>query len=208
MFFFFIYASFRSKVEANWPALAYFSAVIALTSLLKEKWAERKRIFKGVVWAAFFISFLSTALAHLQPLYQIIPLSAAHDPTSQLQGWKYLGERIEGVAKFGGKEEGVFLLTPQHQLVGEAMFYTKRRYPIYQWAAPWRLNNLSVANAPPNGSAAIFFSEDQEELPEGVAFLFQSCVKVEEVAIKRQSELVRIHPIWKCNGFKKEKLKA
>ncbi len=205
---FFIYASFRSKVEANWPALAYFSAVITLTSLLREKWAEMKNLWKGVVWAALFISFLSTALAHLQPFYQIIPLSAAHDPTSQLRGWKFLGENIKKVAQSKEKEEEVFLLSPKHQLVGEAMFYTKRRYPIYQWDAPRRLNNLSATNTPPNGSTAIFFSEGQEGLPEGVAFLFDSCVKVQEVVIKRQSELVRTHPIWKCNGFKKEKLAA
>jgi len=205
---FFAYASLRSKVEANWPALAYFSAVVALIWLLKEKWGEWKSFPKGLVGVAVFVSFLSTVVAHLQPFYQIIPLSPAHDPTSQLKGWRILGERILEVARANGKGEQVFLLTPQHQLVGEAMFYTQQRYPVYQWNAPLRINNLSAGNAPPNGSRAIFFSENEENLPKDVASLFQSCAKVEDVVIYRKSELVRKHPIWKCAGFNKEKLKG
>lgn len=204
---FFAYASLRSKVEANWPALAYFSSVIALIWLLKEKWTKWKRFSKAIVGAAIFISFLSTVVAHLQPIYQLIPLSADHDPTSQLSGWRDLGERILELAKSNGKGDQVFLLTPQHQLVGEAMFYTQRRYPIYQWNAPMRINHLAVGNAPADGSTAIFFTEGQESLPEGVGSLFHSCQKVEEVVVRRKSELVRKHPIWKCAGFDKDKLK-
>lgn len=205
---FFAYTSLRSKVEANWPALAYFSCVIALVCLLKENWPKWKRFPKGIVGIAVLISFLSTVVAHLQPFIKIIPLSAAHDPTSQLKGWRILGERILEVAKSSGKGDQVFLLTPQHQLVGEAMFYTQRRYPIYQWNAPMRINNLGAGNAPADGSVAIFFSENEESLPAGVADLFQACQKVEEVVIKRDSELVRKNLIWKCAGFNKEKLKA
>lgn len=205
---FFAYASLRSKIEANWPALTYFSAGVALVYLIKERWAKWGSYKRGLIWMAVLIAFLSTFLAHLQPIYPFLPLRAGHDPTSQLRGWKILGERIKEVAKSIENDGKIFLLTPQHQLVGEAMFYTERRYPIYQWDAPMRLNNLSASNAPQNGWAAIFFTENQESLPKEIALLFKSCTKLETLVIHRNSEIIRTHPMWKCEQFNIEKLKA
>lgn len=203
---FFAYTSLRSKVEANWPALAYFSAVVALVWLVREKWKEWRCWPRRLIWVAGLIAFLSTGLAHLQPIYALIPISAAHDPTSQLSGWRILGEGIKSVARSVAGEKEVFLLTPQHQLVGEAMFYTQRRYAIYQWEAPKRINNLAVSNAPPDGSSAIYFTENEEDLPEKIAALFQSCTKLEPLIVYRKSEIVRVHPMWHCHGFKRNLL--
>ena len=82
------------------------------------------------------------------------------------------------------------------------MFYTQAKFPVYQWDAPERINNLSVIHAPPAGSQAIFFTEDGNELPHGLAPLFDSCEKLEPLVIRRNSSPVRTHPIWKCSGFK------
>jgi hypothetical protein len=98
--------------------------------------------------------------------------------------------------------KGIFLLTPRHQFVGEGMFYTEAKIPTYQWDAPLRINHLSARNAPPAGSQAIYFSEGGNDLPAGVASLFQSCERVEPLVIKRDSVPIRTHPFWKCAGFK------
>jgi hypothetical protein len=99
-----------------------------------------------------------------------------------------------------GKE--IFLVSPRYHLVGEAMFYTQAKFPVYQWDAPGRINNLSVTHEPPAGSQAIFFTEDGNELPHGLGPLFDSCEKLEPLVIRRNSSPVRTHPIWKCSGFK------
>jgi len=52
------------------------------------------------------------------------------------------------------------------------------------------------------GSQAIFFNEDGDDLPPGLAPLFESCEKLETLLIRRYSSPVRHHPIWKCSGFK------
>lgn len=203
---FFAYTSWRSKVEANWPALAYLAAIIALAGIIEEKWPRWQRVTRGVIWAGGLMAFLFTLLGHLQPLYALVPLPAAKDPTSQLYGWRTLGERIKKMAESIDQGGKVFLLTPHHQLVGEGMFYTQRKYPIYQWNAPLRINNLSLANAPQDGYGAIFFTENQEDLPKEVASLFNSCEKLETLKIWRTSEVVRTHPMWKCQGFKRQNI--
>jgi undecaprenyl-diphosphatase len=202
IFVFFAFTSLRSKVEANWPALAYFSALLALAGIAGEEWGEWKKGKRGFAWATAVSALLITIVVHIQPIYPIVPIAPKRDPTSQLFGWRILAERIREVARSMDPGKQIFLLTPQYQLVGEGMFYTQAKIPIYQWDAPQRINNLSVDNAPPVGSQAIFFTEGGSELPQGLAPLFDSCEKLEPLVIRRNSSLVRTHPIWKCSGFK------
>ena len=199
---FFAYASIRSRVEGNWPALAYFSGLVAMAGLAVEawsRWGRGRRIFS---WAAVLISFLFAVVAHLQPLHAVVPLDARDDPTSQLLGWRALGGRILEAAQTLDPARGVFLLTPRHQLVGEGMFYTFAKFPVYQWEATNRINNLSPSNSPPRGSQGIFFTEGGDDLPKGLEPLFESCEKLEPFLVRRNSSVVRTHPIWKCTGFK------
>lgn len=199
---FFAYTSLRSKVEANWPALAYFSALVAMAGLALEEWGRWGRGKRTFVWAAGLIGLLFTVLAHIQPIQAIIPIKANRDPTSQLHGWRALGDRLKEIAGSLNLAKGVFLLTPRHQLVGEGMFYTQGMIPVYQWDAPNRINHLSSLNSPPAGSQGIFFTEDGNELPRGLEPLFESCRKLETLVVRRKTGVVRTHPIWKCVGFK------
>lgn len=199
---FFAFTSLRSKVEANWPALAYFPAVIALAGISTEEWSGWNKGKRGFAWAAGLTAFLFTFLAHLQPIHAVVPIAAAKDPTSQLHGWRALGERIKEVSKSMDPDREIFLLTPRHQLVGEGMFYTQGKIPVYQWDAPYRINHLSAIHAPPAGSQAIFFTEGGNELSKGVEALFASCEKLDPLVVSRNSSIVRTHPIWRCRGFK------
>jgi 4-amino-4-deoxy-L-arabinose transferase-like glycosyltransferase len=115
VFLFFAYTSLRSKVEANWPALAYFSAVIALAGIAAEGWPAWTKARKGMAWAVAVTAFLITVVAHLQPLYPLIPIPAPNDPTSQLYGWRTLGEKLKETAdRAADAGKPVFLLTPRH----------------------------------------------------------------------------------------------
>jgi 4-amino-4-deoxy-L-arabinose transferase-like glycosyltransferase len=202
IFLFFAYTSLRSKVEPNWVALAYFSAVVALAGIVAEKWPEWKRRQRNLAWAVALSALIITAIAHLQPLYPVIPIPPRKDPTSQLQGWRALGEHIQKTVQTLDPTKEFFILTPQHQLVGEGMFYTQGKIRTYQWDAPLRLNNLSSQNAPPSGSQAIFFSEGNSDLPLRVSSLFESCERSDPFVIKRRGIPSRTHPFWKCMGFK------
>lgn len=202
IFFFFAYASLRSKVEANWPALAYFSAVVMLAGIVAERWPGWGRGRRAFAWAVAISALIVTVVAHLQPLYPVIPISPRKDPTSQLQGWRSLGEHIQKTAQTLDAGKGIFVLTPRHQFVGESLFYTQGKIPIYQWNAPLRINHLSAQNSPPLGSTAIYFDEGNHNLPPAVASLFETCERLDPLIIKRNEVPVRTHPFWKCAGFK------
>ena len=201
VFLFFAYASLRSKVEANWPALAYFSAVVLLAGIVAGRWPEWGRGKRALAWAVAATSVIVTALAHLQPLYPLIPISPRKDPTSQLQGWRALGEHLQKAARAAAPGEGFFILASRHQFVGEAMFYTQGKIPTYQWNAPLRINNLSARNSPPAGSTAVYFDEGDNSLPPKIAASFSSCERWEPLVVKRKGVPVRTHPFWRCRGF-------
>jgi undecaprenyl-diphosphatase len=202
VFLFFAYSSLRSKVEANWPALAYFSAVVLLAGIVAARWPDWRRGKRAVAWAVALSALTVTAAAHLQPLYPLVPISPRKDPTSQLRGWRALGEHLQQTVRAADTGKGVFILASRHQFVGEAMFYTQGKIPVYQWDAPLRINNLSPRNSPPPGSAAIYFDEGGNSLPPKVAALFLTCERLEPLVVKRGELPVRTHPLWKCEDFK------
>jgi 4-amino-4-deoxy-L-arabinose transferase-like glycosyltransferase len=202
VFLFFAYSSLRSKVEANWPALAYFSAVVMLAGIVAGRWAEWRRGKRALAWAMAASSVIVTAIAHLQPLYPVVPISPRKDPTSQLLGWRALGEHIQKAARTAEPGESFFVLASRHQFVGEALFYSRGKIPTYQWDAPLRLNNLSARNSPPAGSTAVYFDEGDNSLPPKIASSFSACERWEPLVIKRKGGPVRTHPFWKCRGFK------
>jgi hypothetical protein len=112
------------------------------------------------------------------------------------------------LAGAGGKSN-LFLPSPgessfvdtSHKLVGK-LFYTQAKYPVYQWDAPLRINHLSPIHSPPPGSQAIFLTQGENELPRGLAPLFDSCERLESLTIYRTGVPVRAHSFWKCVGFK------
>jgi undecaprenyl-diphosphatase len=202
VFAFFAYSSLRSKVEPNWPALAYFSAVVLLAGIVAGRWPEWGRGKKALSWAVAVSALLLTTLAHLQPLYPLIPISPRKDPTSQLHGWRALGQHIHKTAQTLDEGKEVFVLASRHQFVGEGMFYTQGKMPIYQWDAPLRINSLSARSSPPPGSTAIYFDEGGNSLPPRLASHFAACESLEPLVVKRNGVPVRTHPFWKCTGFK------
>ena len=199
---FFAYTSLRSKVEANWPALAYFSAVAAMAGLITESWSAWGKKKRAFAWAAAIMAFVFTSLAYLQPIYAVVPISAKRDPTSQVYGWRKLGDKIKEISATMDSGNQIFLLASGHQLVAESMFYTQGRIPVFQWDAPMRVNGMTPENAPPKGSQAIFFNEEQQDLPPWTAGLFDSCQPAGTLEVERNSAHVRTHRFWKCSGFK------
>ncbi len=199
---FFAFTSLRSKVEANWPALTYFSAVVSLAGFTCQEWDRWTKGKKAFAWATAISALVFTFVAHVQPIYTIVPLAAKKDPTSQLYGWRQMGERLKEIARTLDTEKGIFLMTTQHQMVGEGMFYTQGKFPVYQWDAPQRINHLSITHAPPPGSQGVFYAENGKELPRGITMVFDSCEKLETLVIERNSSIVRTIPFWKCVGFR------
>lgn len=121
LFFGLLILSLVHKVEANWPALAY------LTALPGAVWAwngglwyvRRRRTWFGLT-AGLALAF--SLVIHLQALHPFLPIDQARDPTSRLRGWHALA--AEAAAEAG--KLGAGLASEGYGPVSELRFYTRQ----------------------------------------------------------------------------------
>lgn len=96
---FFAYSGLRSKVEANWPQVAYLSVM-----LLAAEWACRapnpSRRLKWVILP----SALMAGIAIIQSLTLALPLPGKSDVTMRMHGWQQLGEIVRRADQASGKK--------------------------------------------------------------------------------------------------------
>lgn len=94
---FFSYTGLRSKIEANWPQIAYLSTMLLAAEWLCEANKGRKRIY----WVIGPSAALAI-IAVIQVLTLALPLPPNADISLRLHGWRQMGEIIKKVDKETG----------------------------------------------------------------------------------------------------------
>ena len=89
MMAFFVYTGLKSKVEANWPQIAYITAMIFVAEYIR---GNSRRI----KWVAGPSAFLAI-LVILQSLSFVLPLPPKADISRRLHGWTQMGQILQKV---------------------------------------------------------------------------------------------------------------
>ncbi len=85
----FVQHAFGDRVQANWPAVLYPSAVIAASGLKRRVWMRLRA-------PAVTLGFLVTALAYIQAATFVLPLPVRADPVAmRLGGWPELAAQVQ-----------------------------------------------------------------------------------------------------------------
>ena len=92
-FLFFCYSATRQRVEANWPAPAYITAIPLLAALSEGRRPERW--LRAGLWVAAVLS----AVIYLHAAFQILPLPPRRDPLARSAGWRDLAVAIDEAAR-------------------------------------------------------------------------------------------------------------
>ncbi|MBF0544117.1 MAG: glycosyltransferase family 39 protein [Candidatus Riflebacteria bacterium] len=92
--FFFFYSGLSSKVEANWPQMAYITAIPLVADwICRAPWS----------WKRILGSILPTSiiglLASFHAITLILPIAPDCDISARLHGWKEMGEEIQKIDK-------------------------------------------------------------------------------------------------------------
>ncbi len=193
IFLFFLLTSLRSKVEANWPAVGYFTALIAFMGLVFEIKGRKKRVF--LMLLVFFSSFILTACAHYPA---ILRLSPEIDPRNRLYGWDQLGERVSRIKDEMG--EGTFIFAPRHQLASELAFYTDKRYQTYDLDGENRYHYWGRADFL-IGKDAIFATPENYDKAPHILSHFESFEKEEPYRIYCNERLMKTFLIYRCYNY-------
>ncbi|MCK4649021.1 glycosyltransferase family 39 protein [bacterium] len=193
IFLFFLLTSLRSKVEANWPAVGYFTALIAFTGLIFKIKRKGKKVF--FILFIFLSSFILTALAHYPAILQLPPKI---DPTNRLYGWDQLGERVSGIKDRMGEE--AFIFAPRHQLASALAFYTDKKYQTYDLDGENRYDYWGRADFL-MGRNAIFVTPENYDKASGILSHFKSFKEEEPCEIYRNEQLIKTFSIYRCYNY-------
>ncbi|MBA7642305.1 hypothetical protein ES703_49995 [subsurface metagenome] len=193
IFLFFLLTSLRSKVEANWPAVGYFAALIAFVGLVFEIEKRGKKVF--LISLIFISSFVLAALTHYPA---ILHLSPKIDPTNRLYGWDRVGERVSGIKDRMGEE--AFIFAPRHQLASALAFYTDKKYQTYDLDGENRYDYWGRADFL-MGRNAIFVTPENYDKASGILSHFKSFKEEAPCEIYRNEQLIKAFSIYRCYNY-------
>ncbi len=191
IFLFFAFTSLRSKVEANWPAMGYLSAIVLLSGFLFAIEKKRKRI--SLLLLIFLTSLSFTILAHSFPL-----LPPKIKPVNQLYGWKELGKEVSKLKKEMPEES--FIFTPRHQLAAEVAFYTNEKYQTYEMDSQYGKDywvNIDFLK----GKDALFVTYNDYDELSFVSSHFASLKKEKDIPIFRKKKKIKVFSIYRCHNY-------
>jgi len=96
---FFTQTGLKSKVEANWPQIAYISAMLLAAEWVCQKGKGRRRIY----WVIGPSAFLAV-VAVIQAITLVLPLPPKADISLRLHGWRQMGEILKQVDQRTGNK--------------------------------------------------------------------------------------------------------
>jgi len=211
-------ASFRTKVQVNWPAPAYFTLLILTAHFIATRLRSIRtwRRWRGWFYASILIGLIFIPVAHdtsiiypvLRPIARISNRDIGSlDPLARLRGWEELGQHVsEQLAAVG---PGAFVLCDDYQQTAEMAFYVRgqpRTYCAGSYFGKrmsqydiWPDRSLDKAS-PLIGRNAIYVGKGGQ-LPAEVLAAFGSVQKLPELPIVVDAVRIKTYKTWRCYGF-------
>lgn len=184
----FLIWSLFTKVQGNWTAPAYVSAVVSLGRWFDELLQEARVSERGKRWAQVFTfsvlsGFLVVTAGHFPSL---LPLMGIHlppnlDPTSRLQGWRELGDTTGAIIEASGRKD-LFIMSDRYQLTSELAFYTPGQPEAYSINLGRRLNQYDIWGGLDalRGRDGLFVTDWTVDAPEQMR---QACESIERIRV-------------------------
>ncbi len=156
----FIQHALGDRVQGNWPAVLYPSAVIAAATLGTARWRSWRL-------PASTFGFALTAIVYLQAIAAPIPLPARIDPTlRQLGGWRAFVSEIETVARHEGAG---FIATANYGDASELAFLQPIK--VIGLGTRWTWFRLPAAGPRIAGQTGMFLTRAGDSAPDPTAWV-------------------------------------
>jgi len=144
MFAGFALLSLHSRVEANWPGVAYITASVLTAAFFSGKSdpaADKKTVLGRKIWPwALGTSYFFTLVLLLHVVWPFLPIPIEKDRiTREIYGWRELGEGVDEIRKTMPNQEKTFIFGLQYQVASELAFYTPgnpRTVSVNKWSRP------------------------------------------------------------------------
>jgi hypothetical protein len=204
---FFLYSATRRSVEANWPAIAWLSAVVLLATDLPHSPRLRLWMGRGIVLAGAL-----SAIVYIHVLVPILPIPASRDPVAKAWGWELVGTTVDRkraqVRQRPGLESApIFIAAERYQDASEVAFHLEDHPNVFSLNLTGRANQYDLwkqlPDTAPIGAALILVLDDEREEPRVIRKLSCCFTRIDEsegVTLMRRSQVITRKRIWILMG--------
>jgi 4-amino-4-deoxy-L-arabinose transferase-like glycosyltransferase len=219
-----------TKIQPNWPALAYVTGPIVLAIGLHALWdAQPHRRPRLAAYGAGggVIGLLAIVLIHntawLMPVFKWLSRDAApweltpiarYDPTARLRGWAELGHAVgQLVAAERAAGRDPFILTDHYMTASEIAFYAPGEPTVYcaQSVLGHRMSQYDLWLNPIDhperftGNRPVIYVGRAQDVLTGTDIAPGALVNPQRVAVVRETVAgadLQVWPLWKADAFR------
>ena len=205
VFVFFMYSATRSRVEANWPAIAYVPAVALLAAhSVTRRWERWLRAGLGLAAAIALVTYVNA-------FTPILPVPARRDPAARAHGWDDLARAVESVhaPRRPISSYRTWIAADRYQEASELAFHLPTNPQTFSLNLSSRANSYDLWTAFPQRAyprdAMILVVDDVEGTHATATLLaphFARMTKGELVPIARNGDQTKRLRIWVLDGWR------
>jgi len=204
-FFFFAFASFRSKyTDVSWSDVALIVGIILMSKVLTNIYRGMDIRRKIIISSALFIPgfLLSGFLAvHSVKPFPFIPKNV--DKSLEMFGWDEIGAKAEeAFNKYLPDEKRRYIISKEYQMAGSLSFYTPSHPIPYSFNKSMRNIWLRVEDIGKGAALMVCAENDGNECVEKAGKLFKDIKEVERMDVKRRGEVVKSVKMYVCREIK------
>jgi 4-amino-4-deoxy-L-arabinose transferase-like glycosyltransferase len=204
-----LFLSLRQKVQANWAAPAYITALMATVAYVAWRWKAGHtrrwgRIHLAGAGLALLIGLGMTVALHDPTIFIRLGFPPDADPLGRLKGWRALARAVDTLA--AGMPRPPFLLSDRYQISSELAFYAAGQPYTYNVNLGRRLNQYDLWDGLPAlaGQDAIYVQPDSAALPQALLASFRTCDTGQAVIIEERGRELKRFYLFQCLGFSGE----
>lgn len=197
--FFFLFWSLHTKVEANWSASAY-PAGFLMAAMAFERFMHRvPRPRFAAAWPV--LAVVVFAVVHLHGL---IPMDIPKSPTNRLLGWKDMGHQVGQVVDALGGTNSTFVFADEYGVTSELSFYVPGQQRAYCLAGSRKMNQYDFWPGPDASmqNGVFVVKGEKNHTPEGVLSLFEEVDEPEIVHTREGIHSGLTFSLYRCRGYK------
>lgn len=210
VFLFFQVWSFGSKVQGNWAAHAYFTAVVAAAGWSETwpVWGPRRqttRLLNGLLRASIIAPLVYLAFVVAVEIWGPLGirwLSGADLVNKRLRGWPELGRAVGEVMRTTPKAP--FLLSDRYQIASELAFYVEGQPQVFNANLGRRMNQYDVWGGwdTLRGRDGLFVTSGAGHPPGELQSAFHQVERVMVVPVRYRGQHLRDFSIYWGRDFR------
>ncbi|MBI3584522.1 MAG: glycosyltransferase family 39 protein [Nitrospinae bacterium] len=204
-FFFFAFASFRSKyTDVGWSDVALIVGIVFMgkvfIDIYREMGIRKKIIISSALFMPGFLLSGFLAVHSIKP-FPFIPKNV--DKSLEMFGWDEIGAEAEkAFNKYLPDEKRRYIISKEYQMAGSLSFYAPSHPIPYSFNKSFRNIWMKVEDIGKGSALMVCAEKDGNECVESAGKIFNEVKEVERMDVRRRGEVVRSVKFYVCREIK------